>query len=107
LIRGFGYGLLVAAVSPLISAEVADMNRILSVADWMTERGLRVDDLLAAAVLDRKVLQAIIAGRYTPSPQQRQRVAAALGVAVEQISWEHTNPIAHVYGHGPQFGRSP
>jgi hypothetical protein len=34
-------------------------------------------------------------------------VAAALGVAVEQVAWGHAAQVSHVYGHGPQFGRSP
>jgi transcriptional regulator with XRE-family HTH domain len=83
------------------------MNDVKSIAEWMKDRGLGVAELLAATGLDRKVLDRIVRGQYTPSPQQRQRLAAALGVAPEQIAWGHVNPVAHVYGHGPQFGRSP
>jgi hypothetical protein len=73
----------------------------------MEERQLSLEQLLAASVLDRKVLEAILQGRYTPSPQQRQRVATALGIGVADIEWGHVNTVSHVYGHGPQFGRSP
>jgi ribosome-binding protein aMBF1 (putative translation factor) len=83
------------------------MERVKTVAEWMEERGIRHDDLAASAALDRKVLEAILHGRYTPSPQQRQRVAAALGVTTEQVSWGHTTQVEHLYGHGPQFGRTP
>jgi len=83
------------------------MDRIRSIEEWMAERGLALDALLAAVPLDRKVLQAIVEGRYTPSPQQRQCVAAALGVEPEQIAWGHTATVEHIHGHGPQFGRSP
>ena len=83
------------------------MERAKTVTDWMADRGLTLDQLLTACALDRKVLDAIIHGRYTPSPQQRQRVAAALGVAPEQVLWGHTTQVDHMYGHGPQFGRSP
>jgi hypothetical protein len=83
------------------------MEKIKSLAEWMTDRDIGMDELLTAAGLDRKVLSAIINGRYTPSPQQRQRVAAALGIDPEQVSWGHTAPVEHIYGHGPQFGRSP
>jgi hypothetical protein len=38
---------------------------------------------------------------------QRQRIAAALGVSVDQIQWGRTVQVDHMYGHGPQFGRSP
>ena len=83
------------------------MDKIKSLAEWMAERDIGTDQLLEAAALDRKVLTAIVNGRYTPSPQQRQRVAAALGIRPEQVSWGHTTPVEHIYGHGPQFGRSP
>jgi hypothetical protein len=78
-----------------------------SLADWMTERGMTVDGLLTASSLDSKVLDAILHGRYTPSPAQRQRIAKALGVDVEAIAWGHTAQVQHLYGHGPQFGRTP
>jgi transcriptional regulator with XRE-family HTH domain len=78
-----------------------------SLIDWLAEIRWSFDDLLNACGLDRKILEAICEGRYTPSPQQRQRVAQALGLGPEQISWGHVNTVQHVYGHGPQFGRSP
>jgi hypothetical protein len=83
------------------------MTQVKSVSDWMTERGLGLAELVEASALDRRVVEAIVHGRYTPSPQQRQRLADALGVAVEQVAWGHVTQVAHVYGHGPQFGRSP
>jgi len=78
-----------------------------SVTAWLTERGLSLDQLLDQAALERKVAEAILHGRYTPSPQQRQRIAAALGVSVEQIAWGHINEVQNLHGHGPQFGRTP
>jgi len=78
-----------------------------SVAAWLTERGLSVQALEEASGLDHKVLTAIIQGRYTPSPQQRQRVAAALGVTADDVTWGHVTEVSHLYGHGPQFGRTP
>ena len=83
------------------------METTRTLADWMAERGFSFDKLLEAAGLERKVLEAIVNGRYTPSPQQRARVAAALGVDPAQVAWGHTQQIEHMYGHGPQFGRSP
>ena len=79
----------------------------MTVTEWMAEKALGVDELVESTGLDRKVLDAILQGRYTPSPQQRQRVAAALGVRPDQIAWGNTNPVSHLYGHGPQFGRTP
>ena len=83
------------------------MTDVKSVAEWMAERGLALPALAEAAALDGKVLAAIAEGRYTPSPEQRRRVAAALGVEPDDVRWGHTNTVEHLYGHGPQFGRTP
>ena len=83
------------------------MTTIKNIAAWMEERRLDLPHLEAAAGLERRVVEAIVQGRYTPSPQQRERLAAALGVSDEEIAWGHVNPVEHMYGHGPQFGRSP
>jgi hypothetical protein len=83
------------------------MEKARSVTDWMADQGMALEDLLASSGLDKKVLTAIMNGRYTPSPQQRQRVATALGIEAEQILWGHTTQVDHMYGHGPQFGISP
>jgi transcriptional regulator with XRE-family HTH domain len=83
------------------------MHDVRTAAQWMEERKLSVAELVAAAGLDGRIVEAIVQGRYTPSPHQRDRLAAALGVEVEQITWDHASPVEHMYGHGPQFGRSP
>jgi lambda repressor-like predicted transcriptional regulator len=80
---------------------------MVSVAEWMTRKGVGVEELERTAGLERKVLEAILHGRYTPSPRQRARVAAALGVTPAEIAWGHVTPVSHLYGHGPQFGRTP
>lgn len=68
------------------------------VAAWIAEKGMTADTLEAATGLDRNTLVAICEGRYLASPQQRQRLAAAIGVRVEDISWGHSTPIEHLYG---------
>jgi transcriptional regulator with XRE-family HTH domain len=73
----------------------------------MEEVGMTIEELVAAAGLEAKLVQAIASGNYTPSPNQRQRLAAALGVEIDEIAWGHTVPVEHMYGHGPQFGRTP
>jgi transcriptional regulator with XRE-family HTH domain len=83
------------------------MQPIKSVPDWLVERGLSQSELVDRTGLDKRVVEAIIHGRYTPSPDQRGRIAAVLGVSSEQIAWGHVAQVEHVYGHGPQFGRSP
>jgi hypothetical protein len=83
------------------------MAQVKTITDWMAERLMDLSALVEASALDKRVVEAIVAGRYTPSPQQRQRLASALGVGPDEIAWGHLNQVSHVYGHGPQFGRSP
>jgi transcriptional regulator with XRE-family HTH domain len=73
---------------------------------FMEERGISVGQLVTATGLDAKLVKAVVSGNYTPSPFQRQRLAAALGVPVEDISWEHAVSVEHLRGNGPQSGRS-
>jgi hypothetical protein len=83
------------------------MAEIKTAVQWMAERGLLLADVIAASKLEPRVVEAILQGRYTPSPQQRESLAAAFGVASGQITWGHVVPVEHLYGHGQQFGRSP
>jgi ribosome-binding protein aMBF1 (putative translation factor) len=75
------------------------------IAVYMDERRMSVPELAAASGVDAKVVKAIAEGNFTPSPVQRQRLAAALGLAVEEISWGHAVPVQHLRGNGPQAGR--
>jgi len=83
------------------------MSQLKTVAEWMSQRGLSVAKLVESSALDKRVVEAIVHGRYTPSPQQRQRLAAALGLDPAQVLWGHVAQVEHIRGHGPQFGRSP
>ncbi len=83
------------------------VEQVRTIAEWMVDRATGLETLVETSGLDRKVVDAIVHNRYTPSPQQRQRLAQALGVDAEQIAWGHASPVQHIYGHGPQFGRSP
>ena len=76
-------------------------------AEWVHVCGMTVEQLAKEAMLDRKVIEAILQGRYTTSPSQRQRIADALGIDPVRIAWSGPIPVDHMYGHGPQFGRSP
>ncbi|HEX5269275.1 MAG TPA: helix-turn-helix transcriptional regulator [Gemmataceae bacterium] len=57
--------------------------------------------LAEKAGLDEQRVLAIVLGRWTPSPAERDKVAAAFGLTREQIAWGHKTPIQHIYGHGP------
>ncbi len=58
-------------------------------------------ELAARASLDEQRVLAIVLGRWTPSPEERDKVAAVFGLTREQIAWGHKTPIQHIYGHGP------
>ncbi len=75
-------------------------------ARYMEETGTTLDQLITAAGLDRKLVKAIVSGNYTPSPFERQRLAAALGISADEISWGHAVPVQHLRGNGPQTGRA-
>lgn len=72
----------------------------------MEEAGITVAQLCTATGLDTKLVKAIVSGNYTPSPLQRQRLAAALDLSTDDISWDHAVPVEHLRGNGPQCGRS-
>jgi transcriptional regulator with XRE-family HTH domain len=76
-------------------------------AHYLEQTGTSVEQLADATGLEAKLVQAIAGGNYTPSPSERQRIAAALGVSIEDIAWGHAVPVEHMWGHGPQFGRTP
>jgi ribosome-binding protein aMBF1 (putative translation factor) len=82
-----------------MAAEMKPMAR------YMEEAGIGVVQLVAATGLDAKLVKAIVSGNYTPSPSQRQSLAAALGVSTDDISWGHAVPVQHLRGNGPQSGR--
>ena len=59
----------------------------------LEELGLSLVELAARARIVPERMEAIADGRWTPSPAEREKIAAALGVAVTEISWGHTmNP---------------
>jgi hypothetical protein len=76
------------------------------IARYIEEAATDVGQLVKATGMDAKLVKAIVSGNYTPSPAQRQRLAAALGVAASEISWDHAVEVQHMRGNGPQCGRS-
>ena len=78
-----------------------------TIPEWLQELGFDFTELVRRSGLDQKVVESIAAGRYTTSPQQRERIAKALEVPVDDIQWGSAVDVDHMYGHGPQFGRSP
>ncbi|MCA9099600.1 MAG: helix-turn-helix transcriptional regulator [Pirellulales bacterium] len=70
------------------------------------ERRISLEELSASSRLDERRVLAIVSGRWTPSPLERQRLAEALGVAVADVSWGHTvNPRnIRYFQHGLEEG---
>jgi len=80
--------------------------RVKPLARYIEETGMSIGQLVAATGLDAALVKAVVSGNYTPSPLQRERLAAALGVSKDDISWDHSVPVEHLRGNGPQCGRS-
>lgn len=72
-----------------------------SVAELCVEHQLTIPQLAAKSQVDEQRLMAIVLGRWTPSPQDRDAIAQVFNLTREQISWGHKTPIQHIYGHGP------
>ena len=54
------------------------------------QKQLTIEDVAERADLPQERVEAIILGRWTPSPQERRKVAEVFGVAVEDVSWGHS-----------------
>jgi hypothetical protein len=72
-----------------------------TVADLCRSRDLTVPQLAERAILEESRVLAIVLGRWTPSPTERQKIATVFAVAPNEIAWGHKTPIQHLYGHGP------
>jgi len=72
-----------------------------SVAELIGERSMTVSQLADQSGLEEPVVTAIATGCWTPSPTQRKKLATALAVEVDQISWGHKTPVQHIWGQGP------
>jgi len=83
------------------------MQPLSTVDELCSQHGLSPAQLAERSGLDQRRVQAIITGQWTPSPSERDKVAAVFGLTREQIAWGHRTAVDHIRGHGPQFGRSP
>ena len=71
------------------------------VAELCRQQGITIAELIEHTGMDESRVIAIALGRWTPSPLERQKIARAFGVSVDDIAWGHKTPIQHLYGHGP------
>jgi len=72
-----------------------------TVEDLCRELGIDTRQLAERSGVDEGRVVAILLGRWTPSPEDRDRIAAVFGLTREQIVWGHKTPIQHIYGQGP------
>jgi transcriptional regulator with XRE-family HTH domain len=77
------------------------METVKTVDDLCRQHQIDVKQLAERAGLDEQRVLAIVLGRWTPSPAEREKVAGVFGVTREQIAWGHKTPIQHIYGSGP------
>ncbi len=68
--------------------------------DICKAKGVSLLELAQQTGLDVTRVQSIFLGRWTPSPTERAKIAAALDTPAEEIAFGHTTPIQHIYGHG-------
>ncbi|HLQ45767.1 MAG TPA: helix-turn-helix transcriptional regulator [Planctomycetaceae bacterium] len=54
------------------------------------ETGLTIEEIAKRTQLSAERIEAIAVGRWTPGPDERQRLATAFGISIEDISWGHT-----------------
>ena len=52
-------------------------SRMKTIARYMEEMGISLEELTASSGLDAKSVSAIVSGNYTASPSQRHRLAGA------------------------------
>ncbi len=72
-----------------------------TVAELCERHKLTIPNLAEQSGLFEDRVMAIVLGRWTPSPEERTKIATVFGVEKEDISWGHKTPIQHIYGHGP------
>ena len=63
---------------------------------------LTIEDVAERAKLPPERVLAIAVGRWLPSPKERERIAAAFGVAADEVGWGHTMDPRNVRYH--RFG---
>jgi hypothetical protein len=83
------------------------MDNPKAVSELCAEHGFDIAKLASLANLDEARVLAIVEGRWTPSPAERDKIAGVFKLTRDQIAWGHKSLISHIHGHGPQFGRSP
>jgi transcriptional regulator with XRE-family HTH domain len=72
-----------------------------TVAELCIAKSVSLEQLVEQSGLEGQRVEAILLRRWTPSPAERQKIAAVFGLPIDEIVWGHATPIQHLYGHGP------
>jgi len=70
---------------------IAKQREYQTVQELLAERRIDLDELVKTTGVERRIIDAIAHQRYTPSPEQRERVSSALNFPHSHIVWGHTN----------------
>lgn len=65
------------------------------------EHGIDAKELADRSGVESGRVAAILLGRWTPSPEDRDAIAGVFGLTRDRIVWGHKTPIQHLYGQGP------
>lgn len=77
------------------------MEATKSVDELCAQHRIDYKELADKSGLDEQRVLAIVLGRWTPSPAERDKIAGVFGLTRAQITWGHKTPIQHIYGSGP------
>jgi transcriptional regulator with XRE-family HTH domain len=69
--------------------------------DLCKQQSLSLLEVADKSGLDLPKLRAIFMNRWTPSPTEREKISAAIGIPKDNIAWGHETPVQHIYGQGP------
>lgn len=73
------------------------MSRVMKTIDVLLEEsGLTMEEVVSRTGLAAERVDAIYTGRWLPSPDERRRLAAALEIMIEDVSWGHSMPPRNV-----------
>ena len=73
----------------------------ISVAELCEQQQISLKELTERCGLGDTRVLAIVMGRWTPSPDERRKIAEVFDVKTDAISWGHKTPTQHMYGHDP------
>lgn len=72
-----------------------------TVPELMKEHDISFEEMIEKTGLDDQRLKVIMMRCWTPSPEDRKKIADVFELEISEIVWGHKTPIQHIYGQGP------